>query len=257
MNKLYAFLSVLVCALISFTTNAQEIELQGKITAEVEETAFVNIINLSQKTGSISNKNGEFSISVQLNDSLVFSAVQFEKLDVVVTEEILQNQFLAVQLTEKNTFLQEVVINPYGLTGNLEKDAQNMPSYVFDYEAAGLQAPKKPLSQTERRLYTASSTSVDYILNSINGRIKKLRKLDEWSKLDELKEDIQQRLPAEFFINDLGIEEKYAEDFIYFCIEDSALKSYVRNNEDLEIIEYLSLKADAYKILKSNETASN
>lgn len=252
MNIFYSIFN-LICIVSCFNLQAQKIDLKGEITAENGETAFINIINLTQKSGSISNKEGEFSIAVQLNDTLIFNAVQFEKLDLVVTEEVLQNNFLKIYLVEKNTFLQEVIINPYGLTGNLEKDAQNMPSYAFDYAAAGLTPPRKPLSQSERRLYTASSASVDYIINSINGRIKKLRMLHEWSKIDELKADIQQRLPREYFTTDLHIEEKYVEDFIYFCIVDNALNSYVRNNEDLEIIKYLSLKADAYKILKSNE----
>lgn len=237
--------------------HAQLIDLEGKIIAENEETAFVNIINLSQKTGSISNTKGEFNVSVHLNDTLIFSAVQFEKLEVVISEEIIQNKFLEVQLVEKNNLLREIVLNPYDLRGNLVEDAQNMPSYVFDYKAAGLKPPRKPLSQTERRLHTATSTSVDYILNSINGRIKKLRMLNEWSKLDDLKIDIQHAIPKTYFVTDLGIEEKYLEDFIYFCIEDNALKSYVQNNEDLEIIKYLRLKADAYKLLKANEISTN
>jgi hypothetical protein len=251
---LFSFLS---CFIFQFNLQAQEVEINGKIEALNEETSFVNIINLSQKKGDISNKDGKFLISVQLNDTLLFSSVQFEKLELVVTEEMIQNQFLEIFLDEKNTLLKEVVLNPYGLTGDLEKDAQNMPSYVFDYKAAGLKPPRKPLTQTERRIYTASSTSIDYLLNSINGRIKKLRQLQEWNRLDELKEDIQERIPKEYFSSDLGIEEKYVEDFIYFCLENNALQYYVRNHEDLEIIEYLRLKADAYKIIKNNETASH
>ncbi|GGE10101.1 hypothetical protein [Psychroflexus salis] len=240
-----------------FAINAQKIELKGKINADSTEVAFVNIINLTQKTGSISNKKGDFVIEVQLNDSLIFSAVQFEKLGIQITEEAIKSEFLEVYLIEKNNLLQEVVINPYGLTGNLIEDAQHMPAYVFDYKAAGLIPPQKKRTQTERKLYTATSTSVDYILNSINGRIKKLRMLNEWSKIDILKQDIQERLPRDFFLIDLKIEEKYIEDFIYFCVEDEALKSFVRNNDDLEIINYLSLKADAYKIIKANETPTN
>lgn len=249
----------LLIFLLFFAENslAQEVELKGRISSEMEETAFVNIINLTQKTGSISNQNGFFNIVVKPLDTLIFSAVQFERKEVIVTPEILKEDLLDVFLEEKNTFLQEVVINPYGLSGDLIKDAQNMPSYTFDYKAAGLSPPKKPRSQSERRLYTASSTSVDYIINSINGRIKQLRLLDDWSKLDDLKEDIQQRLPRDFFETELSIEDKYIEDFIYFCIEDNALKSYVQNNEDLEIINYLSLKADAYKVLKDNENTAD
>ena len=236
---------------------AQKVDLNGQINAENDEVSFINIINLNQKKGSISNKKGEFIIEVELNDTLIFSAVQFEKFEIEVTEEIIDNDFLEVNLIEKNNLLEEVVINPYGLTGNLIEDAQHMPSYVFDYKAAGLKPPRKPISSTERKLYTASSTPIDYILNSINGRIKKLRMLNDWGKIDLLKNDIQKRIPKEFFIKDLKIEEKYIEDFIYFCVENEALQSFVRNDKDLEIIKYLFLKAEAYKILKSNETRNN
>lgn len=236
----------------------QDIELKGKITSNnFEDVTAINIINLSQKKGSISDAEGNFSISVKENDTLIFSAVQYEILEVVIDKQIFEEGNLAILMQEKNNLLKEVVINPYGLTGNLEKDAQNMPSYTFDYKAAGLQPPKKPRTVTERRLYTATSTSVDYILNSINGRIKKLRQLNEWNKLDELKSEIQTNLPNSFFVTDLGIKEEWVEDFIYFCLENQALKSYVQNNNELEIIEYLSLKANAYKMIKANEVTTD
>jgi hypothetical protein len=238
-------------------SNAQEFNLKGKIKAEVEEVSFVNIINLTQKTGTISNGVGEFSIAVFLGDLLIFSAVQFERQEIKITEELIQNQPLVISLVEKNNFLQEVVVNQYGLTGNLEKDALQMPSYVFDYEAAGLKPPKKKITQTERRIYTATSSNIDYILNAINGRLKRLRKMQEWDNLETLKNDIRKEIPEEFFIIDLKIEKKYIDDFIYFCVENEALKSFVQNDEDLEVINYLSLKAEAYKILKANETLSH
>lgn len=237
--------------------NAQQIQLKGKIKSTTNENAWVNIINLTQKKGSISDANGNFSIETELNDTLIFSAVQFKKLDIVINRDIIKEAFLEVKLEEENTLLREIVINPYGLSGNLDQDAQHMPSYTFDYKAAGLQAPKKPRTVAERRLYTASSTSVDYILNSINGRIKKLRQLNEWNKLDELKSEIQTNLPNSFFVIDLGIKDDWVEDFIYFCLENQALKTYVQNNKELEIIEYLRLKADAYKIIKANEIITN
>lgn len=248
------FYFLLVWIVFSFGIQAQEFEIKGNIISETQEDAFVNIINLSQQSGSISNANGEFTITVQLNDTLLFSAVQFEKVELIVTPEVIAQPSVEIYLVEKNNLLQEVVINPYGLTGNLEKDANNMPSYTFDYKAAGMLPPKKPRTQSERRLYTATSASVDYLLNTINGRIKKLRKLNEWSKLDELKADIQQKIPEDYFTSNLEIPEKYIEDFIYFCVEEKALQSFIQNNQDLEIFHYLKLKAHAYLLLKTNET---
>lgn len=56
-------------------------------------------------------------IPVRLNDTLVFSAVQFKRKEIVVTEEVLNTRLLFVPLQDVLTELQEVVVMPYNLTG--------------------------------------------------------------------------------------------------------------------------------------------
>ena len=47
----------------------------GIVRSEKVPVADAHIINLNKKIGTISNKNGEFEISVAVNDTLLFSSI--------------------------------------------------------------------------------------------------------------------------------------------------------------------------------------
>ncbi len=79
-------------------------------------------MNITANKATITNNNGFFAITVKLNDTLVFSAVQFKKKRVVVTQDILELELVSVPLDDGITELDEVVVTPYNLTGDISKD---------------------------------------------------------------------------------------------------------------------------------------
>ena len=66
---------------------------------------------------------GKFQILVALNDRLEISALQFENFEVVITQDIIDSKFVTVVLVEEINKLPEIIILPYGLTGDLTVDA--------------------------------------------------------------------------------------------------------------------------------------
>lgn len=53
--------------------------MEGKVYSKDGDVAATHVLNITSKRATITNISGFFAIQVQLNDTLVFSAVQFKK----------------------------------------------------------------------------------------------------------------------------------------------------------------------------------
>lgn len=110
--------------IISQSTNRTEIT--GTIIVDRNDKEGVTVFNSSSGKGTITDKDGKFTIEVALNDRIEFSALQFADFAVVITQQILDVKEITVFLIEQINKLDEVLILPYNLTGNLSFDAKNI-----------------------------------------------------------------------------------------------------------------------------------
>ena len=238
------FVSLLL--LISFSAYSQEaVLLKGQIIADSLEGSFINIVNLSQETGVVNNEQGKFEIEVQENDTLYFSSVQYEAREVIITRDILQQGLLEVRLFHLMNQLAEVQISDVKLTGNLERDLANIKT--FNQLDVGIPYPTRPrLTSVERKLFTASSTSLDLLLNLLNGKVKMLKKARENQQLAGLVDKGMNSLPLSIYVEELEIPEEHVINFVCFCAEDPAFKSLVYQENPLELLEYYQSKVQFY-----------
>ena len=78
---------------------------------------------------SPTDENGDFVIKVTVNDIVEFGALQFKDFKVTITSNVIQSKQLTVILVEEVNKLDEVVLLPFGLTGNLGADLENVRTY--------------------------------------------------------------------------------------------------------------------------------
>ncbi|MGB1713651.1 MAG: carboxypeptidase-like regulatory domain-containing protein, partial [Flavobacteriaceae bacterium] len=71
-----------------------------------------NVVNNTSGQATITNEDGEFEMKVRLNDRLVFSSVQYEIRSTTIDKDILQKSRLVIDVNEKVTELDEVVVTP-------------------------------------------------------------------------------------------------------------------------------------------------
>ena len=81
--------------------------------------------NLSSNLGTITDDEGKFTIEVAKNDRIEVSALQFEKFTLVVSDGIIAAGSMTIFLVERVNRLNEVLILPYGLSGDLATDLDN------------------------------------------------------------------------------------------------------------------------------------
>lgn len=234
---------------VSMVFSQEETLLKGQLVFSSMNISAINIVNLSSRIGTTNNSKGEFSIVVRLGDELLFSSVQYEPYRLLVTQEIFEKPWVLVKLMPAVNELNAVTISNIELSGSLNTDLNNVKLEEYYNNASfGMPMSAPELTAEERRLYTASSGGpVGLIINIISGRLKMLKKLDEFAKKDKLIEKARQTMTTDFFVSECGIPEMYISSFLYFCAEDDNFKNRVEQNHKLQLVEFFKEKSLGYK----------
>lgn len=219
----------------------------------------IYVINITQKQGTISSSRNTFEIVVKKNDTLLFSAINLQEKVIGIDQKIMESGFLEVYLQEKIYQLEEISL--HNLSGNLEKDIDGIP--IFNKFKLNIPMAKKPPpTQTERRIYTATTgpggsrltlltaltgrIPVDPILNFINGRTKKLKKRKELEEIQSLVQKEKEQFHEDFFTIYLKIPESKIIDFLYYCFQSQEFKKLIKGNYELEIIKFYKKESAEY-----------
>jgi len=115
--------------LVTFSQDVDRILVNGKIIVSSEDKEGVAVYNTSSNRGTITDEDGYFAIKVAVNDIVEFSALQFKNFKVTISDQIISSKRLTVILVEEINKLDEVVLLPFDLTGNLNSDLENVRTY--------------------------------------------------------------------------------------------------------------------------------
>lgn len=226
--------------------------LEGKVSSADGDVAATHVLNLSTKKATITDINGHFSIHVSINDTLQFSAIQFKKKTVVVTAKILDSKQIIIRLDDALEELDEVIVTPYSLTGDITKDILLISiDPVVTASTLGLpNAYVKKLAKAERELYAATANpfmSFDPLINAITGRTKLLKKRVARNNLYSRTQRVRQFFPDSLYYQELGVPYGKLEDFFYYCEIDTTFQSIVDSHDILQIWEYMEKRSVQYR----------
>lgn len=256
MRRIY--LTIMVLCLAFYGYGQEKSLLKGKILTQDGEISSINIINLTSEFGTTNKADGRFEIEVSLNDTLLFSSVQYEPIEIVVTEEVSKRAFLTVLLVEKIDELGEVNICNISLSGNLATDIGNIPTLTQADLGFPMSDVPRPTS-IERKLKTASNVSTtskynppgnlnvsfDGIINRLNGKTEMLQKAAANEDRAQAVDAGVAALPTSFFEN-LSIPENRIRDFVHYCAEDVNYYRLLSETKRLELVEFFQSKAPQF-----------
>jgi len=216
MAKKLLFLLLLFSSLYCRPQSGMRKNLKGKIITEVSNREGINIVNIETEKYAVTDSDGYFSIPVQVCDTLMFSAVQFKALKVVVTDSDIQNDMLFVHLEIMAQQLNEVVVVQY----------KNINAVSLGIIPAG----QRSYTPAERKLKAGtgidakvglnSSISVDPLLNMLSGRSAMLKRDVATEKKEFWLQKIQELYDDNFFAIKLKIPIDYIKGFQYYLVED-------------------------------------
>ena len=231
-------------------------ELKGRVTSADGDVAATHVLNRTTQRAGITDVNGFFSIPVHLNDTLVFSAVQYKKKTIVVNQSIYDSKGLTVPLDPVLHELDEVVVTPYNLTGSLRRDMDRIATApVVTASTLGLpNAYVKKMSQSEGLLRSASyipfegtKLAFDPIINSITGRTKMLKKRVKRDRLYGRTERVRAFFADSLYHQHLVLPYEKLDDFFYFCEVDDRFQAVVDTGNRIAIWEWLRQKSTVYR----------
>ena len=207
--KISRVISIVVILLvqISFGQKSDIKLLIGKVQEQSTPVEGVNIINNATQAAAVSDSDGNFSITVREGDVLVFSAVNLDPVKHRITSEDMTINSLVVKMTAKEVELKEVVVNE-----NANITAENLGIIPYG---------QKKYTPAERKVYTATSTSVDKLLNAISGRTAMLKKEVNIEKKEALFRKLEYLFEENYYTDRLKIPVDDIKGFQLFCVDNT------------------------------------
>ena len=221
--------------------------IKGKIIVETNDNDGITIVNISNKTNTISGNGGYFKIKAKLNDTIMFSAIHLVGKKHIVTKKDFGKDLLFIKLDIYTRHIKEIMVT----------NADDINA-----ESLGL-VPKgqKKYTPAERRVKTAGDwsgtgidgalLSLDPLFNAISGRTKQLKAELEVERKEFLQSKINANFDSEFIMNQLHIPEEYVEGYVFYIVEDAELKTAVKSKNKTLITFRMSALAVDYLKLKN------
>lgn len=234
--------------------------LNGQIISDSIGVENVNIQNLNTKKFAISDKFGLFSLYAQEHDTLVFSSLNLITKKLVLTKTDLSWKLLKIKIENFVNTLDEVIINPNALTGNLKTDSDNIKVTIIKpidtRMAMDKEFEKDKFSTLENALMpgyrdTKYMTNFVAIANKIAKLIvpKKEKKKKVFKSDKTFHEYVKEHLSETFFTENLKLKPTEIGLFLAFCENDSKANDYLDLNKQLELIEFLFAKQKEFAII--------
>jgi hypothetical protein len=211
--------------------------LRGKVMYRSSNVQNENVININTEMGVITNSDGEFAINVKEGDELVFTALNYQIKRVIITPEILANNRLVVDVNEKVTELDEVVVGPENQEAFLIVKNEEFKKYEYGIDETS-RVENIAMSDQERGM----SNGINFI--NIFKAIRKGIKNEDGSEKEEaprlkVSEVLRQVYDDQFFVTDLQLPQDKINQFLYYCDTRLPEQSLLKKTNEFELIDFL------------------
>ncbi len=158
-----------------------------------------------------------------------------------ITPEILANNRLVVEVTERVTELDEVVVGPENQQKFLELKNEEFKGYEYGIDRS---------TETQNTVLSPTVTGMQNGLNFVSV-FKLLKKLltssDPQLPAVSLSKALRTVYEDEFFTQDLGLVLAEIEPFLVYCDQHIPASDLLRKENEFELIEFLVTNAETFK----------
>ncbi|TYB78024.1 hypothetical protein ES677_08400 [Bizionia gelidisalsuginis] len=258
MKRFLLFTAFLCCVTTFYAQEPERVQVLGNIYVDVDDLENVTIFNASTNTGVITNADGEFKISVGLNDEIQVSALQLKPFKTKITAAVIASKSLKIYLVEQINSLAEVILLPYDLTGNLETDVANVKlvtPIVFSFGSfENFDMPDDKYSAVENSAinqgqirYQADAIA---ILGALVGLLFKNKKHDTSNFKDpRLETPISKwadAFPKSYYIENYNIPVHRVSDFISFLESQDGPEILLTDSNEFQRVAYLHKQSELF-----------
>lgn len=266
---------ILVITQIGFSQGIERKVLRGKIVADSLEVENLTVYNITSNVGAITDVDGKFSINARATDTLFIQGLSYDSKRYILTDKDFWLPVLEIKLHVKITELNEIIITPYTLTGNLNEDTKRIQVYGEGF--AKIDAKVVKYYDDDIRLGTPENTAMPNVfaptgvnllgivvgianLVGIKGNPKSnSERVFEERRIRDLQsksfsEHMLERFSHNFFIETLKIKNEDIPMFMSFAeLNVYELSPLLKAENELKLIEYLINKSEEFKLQKAKE----
>lgn len=239
--------------------------LKGKIVADSLEVANISVKNKTANAVTMTDDKGNFRLMAKEKDTLVFSGVSFHSSFLVVSHSHMMDDDLTIRLKVKITALDEIIVRPYTITGNLETDTKKLKVKTVDLnlKAVDFSVSEVKYNPVENALKSTMGTpgnafnGIDFVkLGKGLGRLlfkPKPKPLKIEYITDKIFSDaVKEKFSRKFFTENLKLQPEQIDLFLAYCDDGSPESRALLNpKKEFELIDYLLKKSEEY--LKKNQ----
>ena len=266
---------ILVITQIGFSQGIERKVLRGKIVADSLEVENLTVYNITSNVGAITDVDGKFSINARATDTLFIQGLSYDSKRYILTDKDFWLPVLEIKLHVKITELNEIIITPYTLTGNLNEDTKRIQVYGEGF--AKIDAKVVKYYDDDIRLGTPENTGMPNVfaptgvnllgivvgianLVGIKGNPKSnSERVFEERRIRDLQsksfsEHMLERFSHNFFVETLKIKNEDIPMFMSFAeLNVYELSPLLKAENELKLIEYLINKSEEFKLQKAKE----
>ena len=228
--------------------------LTGYVFDSETPISNIHVINTSRGNAEVTDINGLFEISVSIGEKLVFSSIQYEKYELIITENIFSSKEITIYLKGFVNELDEVIVTNNPLTGNLKFDLlesgleekQNFDDFGIPGFKGVRQEKIRNATQLLLRLGTSMQIDVEAVYKHISGYYKRLKKRRSLESKFVSIFSIIKFYGLIFFIENYNIGDNQVYDFILGCSENSDIIHYFNQDLHQKVIQELDIYIKIY-----------
>lgn len=260
-NKLSLILFLLIVQ-FSFGQLVPREIIRGQIISDSTSIDNVTVFNVSTNKGAVTDNLGFFAMYARPKDTLVFSSVIFKSKKLILTESDFKVVVIKIKLEEFINELDEVIVTPTTLSGNLEKDSKNIKvtdlnSGLNSGNIADLQLEKDFSSSLTNSamprdgtiLYGMDFVKIGKMVGKLFAKDKQKEQPIVFTTNKNFQEAVKDKFTYHFFTETLGLRKEEIGLFLSYCDSDSNVKNLLAVNKEIDLIDFLISKSKEYKNL--------
>jgi hypothetical protein len=223
-------------------TNEEYKSFKGEVVSDSLNLSGIHIINKNSGAKSITNENGLFVIGVKKNDTIIISSIQIKPHIIVVNPKVFEQDQVKVYVEPFINQLENVVVKPHNLTGNLLNDIKDSGvKNPINFDDVGVPGFKG--ERAERIVYKNDAQIILNILLlpimplDIEGVYKKLSgyydNLKSKRILDKQFNAVFQAIEfygVAFFMKNYNLNEDEVYEFVLGALENSDIEENFRSS---------------------------
>ena len=234
--------------------------LRGKIVSDSIAVERVTVYNSSSNVSAVTDDFGKFTIYARAKDTLVFSSVALDSKRLILEETDFTFEVLKIKLEVSINVLDEVIISPIKLTGNLASDSKKIKTIDVPILKGEKLVPRDYEINNSTRPVNSVNGNVDKQLDGINfvtiGKLlfRAIFKPKPKKDLNNNKrtfvvfgDAVREKFTYHFFTKTLQLKEEEIGLFLNFAdTNEVATKQLLKYENELILIDYLIKKRQEF-----------